>query len=134
MNAMDYKQATDYSFGHTNYEMIPRVPHTQANYDLRRVYELLERVGNPHLKAKSLHITGTNGKGSTSAMLAAVLTAAGYKTGLYTSPHLISMRERFSVNGGLISENETARIMSGLKPEIEAVNAEGAYGRLTVFE
>ena len=69
---MDYKESVDYIFGHTNYEMIPRVPHAEANYDLRRVFELLERLGNPHLKAKSLHITGTNGKGSTSAMLASV--------------------------------------------------------------
>ncbi len=131
---MNYQEAIDFIFGHTNYEAVLRVSHIEANYDLRRVFQLLERVGNPHLKAKSLHITGTNGKGSTSAMLAAVLAAAGYKAGLYTSPHLISMRERFSVNGRQISEDETARIMSGLKPEIEVVNAEGAYGRLTVFE
>src|SRR5512136_1173025 len=134
MNAMDYKQATDYSFGHTNYEMIPRVPHTQANYDLRRVYELLERVGTPHLKAKALHIAGTNGKGSTSAMLASVLAAAGYTTGLYTSPHLITTRERMMVNDQMITKSELADIMTRLQPEIEAVNSKAVYGKLTVFE
>jgi len=131
---MDYQESVDYIFGHTNYEMVPRVPHTQANYDLRRVYQLLERLGNPHLKARSLHITGTNGKGSTSAMLASVLTVAGYTTGLYTSPHLLTMRERIMVNGRPIEESEVADFMTGLQPEIEAVNAEAAFGRLTVFE
>jgi dihydrofolate synthase/folylpolyglutamate synthase len=92
---MNYQESVDYIFGHTNYEMVPRLPHAQANYDLRRVYRILERINSPHLKAKSLHITGTNGKGSTSAMLASILASSGYTTGLYTSPHLHTMQERF---------------------------------------
>jgi len=131
---MDYKESVNYIFGHTNYEMIPRVPHTEAQYDLRRVYEMLERIGNPHRKARALHVTGTNGKGSTAAMLSSVLTAAGFITGLYTSPHLITMRERFRVDGQMIEESEVAEVMSRLRPEIEAVNESGAYGKLTVFE
>jgi dihydrofolate synthase/folylpolyglutamate synthase len=131
---MNYHESADYIFGHTNYEMVPRVPHAEANYDLRRVYQLLEHIGNPHLKAKSLHITGTNGKGSTSAMLASVLTAAGYITGLYTSPHLHTMRERIAVNGRMIEEIEVAEIMTRISPKIEDINKEAAYGRLTVFE
>jgi dihydrofolate synthase / folylpolyglutamate synthase len=131
---MNYKESVDFIFGHTNYEMIPRIPHNQANYDLRRVFLTLERLGNPHLKAKSLHITGTNGKGSTSAMLASALTAAGFKTGLYTSPHLITMRERFTINGEMISEAELADIATRIRPEIEAVDKQAEYGILTVFE
>lgn len=131
---MNYLESVDYIFGHTNYETVPRLPHAQANYDLRRVYRILERLHNPHLKAKSLHITGTNGKGSTSAMLASILTSSGYTTGLYTSPHLHTMRERFRINGKMISEDELASIATFLRPEIEAVNQEAAYGRLTVFE
>jgi len=131
---MDYREAVDYIFGHTNYEVVPRLPHIQANYDLRRVYQLLEKLGNPHLRAQSLHITGTNGKGSTSAMLASILMAAGYKTGLYTSPHLITMRERFTVDGVPITESEIADIISRLQPEIEKLNQEATYGCLTVFE
>jgi dihydrofolate synthase / folylpolyglutamate synthase len=134
MKAMDYKQAANYIFEHTNYEMIPRVPHIQANYDLRRVYALLERVGNPQMKAKSLHITGTNGKGSTSAMLASVLTAAGYTTGLYTSPHLHTMRERFMIDGQMITESQVADITTRLAPDIETLNQAATYGKLTVFE
>ncbi len=131
---MDYRESVDYIFGHTNYEMVPRLPHAQANYDLRRVYRILERIGDPHLKAKSLHITGTNGKGSTSAMLASILTSSGFTSGLYTSPHLRTVRERFMVNGQMISEGELARIATCLQPEIEVVNKEATYGRLTVFE
>lgn len=131
---MDYQESVDYIFGHTNYEMIPRVPHNQANYDLRRVFQTLERLGNPHLQAKSLHITGTNGKGSTSVMLASVLTAAGYTTALYTSPHLLTMRERFLIDGKMISEDEVAEIMTRIRPDIEAVDREAAFGKLTVFE
>jgi dihydrofolate synthase/folylpolyglutamate synthase len=131
---MNYQEANDFIFGYTNYEMIPRVPHDQANYDLRRVHLILERLGNPHLKARSLHITGTNGKGSTSAMLASVLTKAGFKTGLYTSPHLLTMRERIMVDGQMISEEDVAAIMTRIRPAIETVNREAAYGVLTVFE
>jgi dihydrofolate synthase / folylpolyglutamate synthase len=131
---MNYREAIDYTFGHTNYEAIPRVPHVEANYDLRRVCQILERLGNPHLKSKSLHITGTNGKGSTSAMLASVLITAGYITGLYTSPHLHTMRERIMVDSQMITEDDVAKIMTRLQPEIERVDREAIYGRLTVFE
>jgi dihydrofolate synthase / folylpolyglutamate synthase len=134
MQALSYREAVEFIFGHTNNEAVPQFSHAEANYDLRRVFQLLERMGNPHLKARSLHITGTNGKGSTSAMLASVLSAAGYRTGLYTSPHLITMRERFNIDGKMISEEEVAVLMTRLKPEIEAVDREGAYGKLTVFE
>ena len=134
MGNMNYQESVDFIFGHTNYEAVPRLSHVEANYDLRRVFQLLEGLGNPHLKARSLHITGTNGKGSTSAMLASVLTVAGYRTGLYTSPHLITMRERFMVNGRMIKEDEVAAIITRLKPHIEGVDAEAVYGRLTVFE
>jgi dihydrofolate synthase / folylpolyglutamate synthase len=131
---MNYQESVDFIFGHTNYEAVPQVSHIEAAYDLRRVFQLLERLGNPHLQARSLHIAGTNGKGSTSAMLASVLSAAGYRTGLYISPHLIDMRERFTINGRMITEDEVAAIMTRLKPEIEAVNDKADYGRLTVFE
>ncbi len=131
---MNYQEAVNFIFGHTNNEAVLQQSHSEANYDLRRVFLLLERLGNPHLKSRSLHITGTNGKGSTSAMLASVLSAAGFKTGLYTSPHLITMRERFMVDGRMVSEEEVAIILTKLKPEISRVDAEAAYGKLTVFE
>jgi dihydrofolate synthase / folylpolyglutamate synthase len=131
---MNYRETVDFIFGHTNYEMVPRVPHNNETYDLRRVFEVLSFLDNPHLKAKSLHITGTNGKGSTAAMLDSVLTAAGFTSGLYTSPHLLTMRERFKVGGKMISEEEVADLTTRIRAEIEIVNAKAAYGRLTVFE
>jgi dihydrofolate synthase/folylpolyglutamate synthase len=96
--------------------------------------ELLARLGNPHLKATSVHIAGTKGKGSTAVMIASVLTAAGYKTGLYTSPHLIDLRERIRIDGELISKSSFVETVARLKPEVEAVNLKAAYGMLTTFE
>jgi len=131
--SVDYQQALDYIFSYTDYEKVP-MPHDPAFYDLRRVDELLARLGNPHLGAKSVHIAGTNGKGSTAAMIASALTASGYTTGLYTSPHLHTWRERIRVNGRLISEEELTALVERLKPEIEAVNQKATYGQLTTFE
>ncbi len=131
---MDYQQAVEYIFSYMDYEVWPRAPHTAANYDLRRVEELLSRIDNPHRRAKSVHIGGTNGKGSTAAMIASVLTASGYTTGLYTSPHLHNLRERIRVDGELIFEEELAAVVTRLRPEVEAVNQKVTYGRLTAFE
>ncbi len=131
---MDYQQAVDYLSSYTDYEVVPRLAHNAANYDLRRVEELLSRIGNPHLKARSVHIAGTNGKGSTAAMIASVLAASGSAPGLYTSPHLHTWRERIRVDGELISEEEFTAGVIRLQPEIEEVNRKATYGRLTTFE
>lgn len=130
---MDYKQTLDYIDSYTDYEKLP-MPHDPAFYDLRRVEELLARLGSPHLGAKSVHIGGTKGKGSTAAMIASALTTSGYTTGLYTSPHLNTLRERFSVDGEFITEGELISVVERLKPEVEAVNEKATYGELTTFE
>lgn len=70
---------------------------------LEHVHEYLAKLGNPQHRYRTIHVGGTNGKGSTSAMLASVFTAAGYKTGLFTSPHLVDFRERITIDGNLIS-------------------------------
>ncbi len=133
MAAARYQQALDYIYSFIDYETMPR-PHDAASYDPRRMDELLARLGNPHLKAKSVHIAGTKGKGSTAAMLASALTASGYTAGLYTSPHLSDLRERIRVDGKLISEAELISLVEKLKPEVEAVNLRASYGQLTTFE
>jgi dihydrofolate synthase/folylpolyglutamate synthase len=130
---MNYEQALDYIFSYTDYEKVP-MPHALGSYDLRRVMELLSRLGNPHLKARSVHIAGTNGKGSTAAMIASVLANSGYDTGLYTSPHLSTIRERFQVNGRLITEAEFTDIVAKLKPKVSLINQRATYGELTTFE
>jgi dihydrofolate synthase/folylpolyglutamate synthase len=130
---MMYQQALDYLSSYTDYEKMP-MPHDPVFYDLRRVDDLLAHLGNPHLKASSVHITGTNGKGSVAAMVASVLSASGYTTGLYTSPHLHTWRERIRVDNELISEEELISVIEMVKPEVEAVNQRATYGQLTTFE
>jgi dihydrofolate synthase/folylpolyglutamate synthase len=130
---MDYQQAIDYINSYTDYEKIG-MPHDPAFYDLRRVDELLSYLGNPHHQASSVHITGTNGKGSVAAMVASALTVSGYTTGLYTSPHFHTWRERIRVGGELISEAELTALVTSLKPQLEAVNERATYGKLTTFE
>ncbi len=131
---MDYRQAEAYVLSFTDYEKTPGIAYTSANYDLRRMEKLLEPLGNPHLSTKTVHIAGTKGKGSTAAMIAQVLHTAGYKTGLFTSPHLLTLRERAKINNALISEAEFASIVTRLQPLVERMNKEAAYGALTTFE
>ncbi|MCX6003014.1 MAG: Mur ligase family protein, partial [Chloroflexi bacterium] len=128
-----YQQALDFIYSFIDYER-QRVPNAEALWDLRRVEELLGRLDNPHLKAKTVHIAGSKGKGSVAAMISSVLTTAGYVTGLYTSPHLHSYNERFRVDGKLISDDEIVHLVAQLKPEVEVVNREATYGKLTTFE
>ncbi|MFN4132334.1 MAG: bifunctional folylpolyglutamate synthase/dihydrofolate synthase, partial [Caldimicrobium sp.] len=78
---------------------------------LFRIQKLLKKLGNPHLKFFSVHVAGTNGKGSTCAILSTILTHFGLKTGLYTSPHLIKVEERFKINGEKISEDRLCELL-----------------------
>ena len=82
---------------------------------LERMRELMHRLGNPQDSLKFIHVAGTNGKGSTSTMLASILTAAGYKTGLYTSPHLVRVNERFRINGADIPDAALCRAAEAVK-------------------
>ena len=88
---------------------------------LGRTQELLGRIGDPQNKLKFIHIAGTNGKGSTAAMLAAILRAAGYCTGLYTSPYITCFNERMQVNGEMISDEELSAITEFVKPHAETM-------------
>ncbi|MDD5438593.1 MAG: bifunctional folylpolyglutamate synthase/dihydrofolate synthase [Candidatus Omnitrophica bacterium] len=104
---MTYRESLEYlsSFYDTEQSCLGTIPF----YDLCRIERLVELFGNPHRRFKTIHITGTKGKGSTSAIIASVLSRAGYKTGLYTSPHLLDIRERIRVDGTMISRNDFAR-------------------------
>ena len=128
-----FQQALDFIYSFIDYER-QRDPHVKTIWDLRRVEALLARLGNPHLQSKSVHVAGSKGKGSTAAMIASVLTKAGYTTGLFTSPHLHFYNERIRVNNRLISNDEITDLIARIKPEVEAVNKEAAYGKLTTFE
>ncbi|MBP3313963.1 MAG: bifunctional folylpolyglutamate synthase/dihydrofolate synthase [Oscillospiraceae bacterium] len=88
---------------------------------LSRTEELLHRMGNPHKTLKYIHVVGTNGKGSTCAMLASVLRSAGYKVGLYTSPYIFRFEERMQINGAPISEEELCRLTEEIRPHADAM-------------
>jgi dihydrofolate synthase/folylpolyglutamate synthase len=131
---MDYKQAEDYILSFTDYEKMPGIAYTSANYDLRRMEKLLQSLGSPHLGTRTVHIAGTKGKGSTAAMISQTLIAAGYRTGLFTSPHLHTLRERIRIDGAMISEADFAALVTELKPIVESANKQAAFGELTTFE
>jgi dihydrofolate synthase/folylpolyglutamate synthase len=131
---LNYSQAEEYLNTFTNYEQIRGISYAQPGYSLRHVEELLHRMGDPQLAAKTIHIAGTKGKGSVAAMIAQVLTSSGYKTGLYISPHLHTLRERISVDGSLISEADFAATMAEVKPFIESMKQDATLRQLTYFE
>src|SRR6188508_970837 len=97
--ATDRSAAVDFLTRRINYERTTSVPYLSAEFKLDRMRRLMGLLGDPQLGLKAIHIAGTKGKGSTAAMVAAVLTAAGYKTGLYTSPHLERIEERIAIDG-----------------------------------
>src|SRR5258706_6912400 len=100
----------------TDYERLRIVRYNTQNFDLDRMRHLLKKLGNPQEHYKSVHIAGTKGKGSTCAMIANMLQANGYKVGLYTSPHLVDIRERIQVNGEMISHADFSRLMRLVEP------------------
>ncbi|MFC1901751.1 bifunctional folylpolyglutamate synthase/dihydrofolate synthase [Chloroflexota bacterium] len=128
---MNYQEALDYILKFADYERLPR---SGVVWDLARVERLLEKLGNPQAAARTVHVAGTKGKGSTAAMIASILKQAGYRVGLYTSPHLLSFTERIRADGQPVAEADWARLTGALRPEVEAVNETGGLGELTTFE
>jgi dihydrofolate synthase/folylpolyglutamate synthase len=110
---MTYPAALDFLFPRT----------TQIKFGLDTTRALLTAAGNPHNQFLSIHVAGTNGKGSVATLLAAALRASGLRVGLYTSPHLISFRERIRVDGVPISEDAVATWTAHLTPAMVAVQA-----------
>lgn len=98
----EYRRALAWLFSFANYETVPAVAYAAAKFNLERMRALLAALGSPQDKFQSVHIAGTKGKGSTAAICESILRAAGYRTGLYTSPHLHTFRERIRVAGELI--------------------------------
>lgn len=120
MRFSDLDSALDYLYGFTNYENLGRVDYTRSNYDLDRMRQMLEWFGNPDRQIPvKVHVAGTKGKGSTSILVAALLNAAGKRTGLYTSPHLEDIRERIQVGSELISPNALRDRISALREYLE---------------
>lgn len=116
---MDYLESIAYLHSLTDYEKTRVTRYTPETFDLSRVERLLEAVGNPHRSFRSVHIAGTKGKGSTAAMLESCLRSAGYRTALYTSPHLHTFRERIRVGVNKISRDEVVGLVEELRPLVE---------------
>ena len=127
---MDYTSALRYVLGLADLERMVEPPGARPRYDLGRMHALLDALGRPHLSTPTVHVTGTKGKGSTSAMVASILRASGFSVGLYTSPHLHTMRERVQVNGAPLSEEDFAATLEAVWPSVEALSGEG----VTTFE
>jgi dihydrofolate synthase/folylpolyglutamate synthase len=128
-----YQDVLDFIFGYVNYERAPRYAHNALTLNLDRMHALLARLGNPQNRFQSVHIAGTKGKGSTSALVESVLRTAGYRTGLYTSPHLHTFRERIRVAGALIPKQDLADLLARCRPAIEATTDVIAFEIITAL-
>jgi dihydrofolate synthase/folylpolyglutamate synthase len=115
-----YHESLIYLDQFANYELNRSVPYAPKTFDLARIEQLLSRLGNPHRSLKIVHVAGTKGKGSTCLMIESVLRAAGYRTGLYISPHLHTFRERIQVSGGMIERDEVAALVDEIEPHVAA--------------
>lgn len=128
MAKLTYSEAVDILYGFINYELKRQDRYSPDVMTIERPAELMAQLGNPHHKYPIIHVTGTKGKGSVGAMCKAILRQAGYKVGLYSSPHLQDFRERFQINNELITESEIASLVEKLLPHFQAVEG------LTWFE
>ncbi len=131
---MDYKSALDYLNGFINFERLPDPRHHTLPQDLVRFGAMLSELGDPQGRYPVIHIAGTKGKGSTAAILAAILRAGGLRTGLYTSPHLVSVRERIRVDGRTVSRREFASLIGEIQRTVVSVRLGGRLAFRTVFE
>lgn len=105
-----------------DYERIFNPSYTSREFKLARMQELLEGIGSPHCGMPALHVAGTKGKGSTSAMAASILTAAGYRTGLFISPHIERVEERLSIDGQACASHEFVGLLEQVMPAIQALD------------
>ncbi len=125
---MNYEETIDYLY--KKLPLFSKLGADAIKADLTNTIRLCEALGNPQNKIKTVHIAGTNGKGSVSHMLAAILQTAGYKTGLYTSPHLYDFRERIKINGKLCEQQFVVDFTEKVKPLIEEI--EPSFFEITV--
>lgn len=125
---IDYENALDYLYSFVDYSLTKQLRYSPEKFNLQRMRDLMGKMGNPHKEYPVVHIAGTKGKGSTSVMIASVLQKAGYKVGLYTSPHLHDFCERIQVNQVPISHQELVNQVKSIQPAVASVS------EITTFE
>jgi len=125
---LSYQQALDFIFSYVDYEKHATLSYDAATLDLGRMVRLLSLLGDPQRRFRSVHIAGTKGKGSTAAMTESILRAAGFRTGLYTSPHLHTFRERVRMGGQLLTRDELVALVERSRTAVESVEG------ITTFE
>jgi dihydrofolate synthase/folylpolyglutamate synthase len=123
-----YNKALDYLYSFVDYSLKHSSELAKADFNLDRMFALMESLGNPQNKYPIIHVAGTKGKGSVSALCASSLKVAGYQVGLYTSPHLLDYCERIQVNGESISHEQLVELVEEIKPHVVKIE------KLTTFE
>lgn len=123
-----YNQALDYLYSFVDYSLKHSSELAKADFNLDRMFALMESLGNPQKQYPIIHVAGTKGKGSTSALCAFALQAAGYTTGLYTSPHLMDYTERIQIDGEPISHAQLVELVEEIQPHVAKI------AMLTTFE
>ena len=125
---IEYQEALDYLYSFIDYSLTRSFRYTADKFNLDRMIELMSKLGNPHLQYPVIHVAGTKGKGSVSAMCANVLKMAGYKVGFYTSPHLKEYTERMQINGEQIPKEIFIELLNEIKPFASGIE------HITTFE
>jgi len=130
----DIGEAINFIYSFINYEKKNSFAYNTRSFDIQKFQNILERLDSPHRKYKTIHVVGTKGKGSTCAILSSLLTQAGFKTGLYTSPHLEDIRERIMINGVPIDKGSFTSIIDRLHEFIYSNNLQLSKNFRTTFE
>jgi len=131
---MTYQQAVDFLCSLVDFERLGFHRHFAETVGLDSARRLLQLLGDPHLSVPAVHIAGTKGKGSTAALVERMLREAGYRTGLFTSPHLVSFHERVRVSGAPIGKEDVARLTARIRPAFEQVRDDPEFTPCTFFE
>ena len=131
---IEYEECLEFLFGRLNYERVGMPRKGSGDLRLGRMRRFLRELGDPQEAFKIVHVAGTKGKGSTSAMLAAALAAGGFKTGLFCSPHLERLEERFTFNGEAAEPSDLIELTRAVRPTVERLDVESSRPPLTFFE
>lgn len=129
-----YERALAFVFGRLNYERHPGQARSLRAFNLERMVHLLDKLGNPQNHVPTVHIAGSKGKGSTASMVASIAQAAGYRAGLFTSPHLAEYEERFTIGGRKPTAEQIVTYVQQVRHVVEEMDRDGSHGHVTFFE